>query len=100
MDRFSNLIITAIGWSFAKLRGATSTDSIPYWFAKTTSVNTLSPARGIVAINDGQCETKDWMVDSRMIDVERIENYRREASQQYKIFDTIHLLLLFPMVLS
>jgi hypothetical protein len=51
MDHFSYLMITAIGWSLAKLRGATSTDSIPYWFAKTTSVNTLSPARGIVTIN-------------------------------------------------
>lgn len=30
MDSFSYLIITAIGWSLAKLRGATSTDSIPY----------------------------------------------------------------------
>lgn len=53
-----------------------------------------------MAVNEGQCETKDWMVDNKMIDVERIVNCLREVSQQYKIFDTINLLLLFPMVLS
>ena len=47
VDQFFYLMMTAMGWSFDRLRGATSTDNIPYWFANTTSVRTRSPAIGI-----------------------------------------------------